>query len=395
MHSESVQDYSNEVQNLSNFVRDHNLERLDLSLRAPNFFSILKATKNEIRHSNFLAWLLTPDESHNLGAIFLRWMLKEVFSSDLISWGSEFTVDSMDLSKVSILREWHNIDILLVHNDFVLAIENKIDSGEHSGQLNRYFKRVNEAYTERHCGFVFLTVDGINPENEEDILNYVPIGYEIIKSRIEIVLDVYEASLSDRVKYYIEDYLLVLNREIMKEHQAITLAREIYQNHKQALDFIFENKPDRMLELKLLLEEAIESEGYSIQTSHKYYVRFLPHSIVDIVPRSGIGWKGRESFLFEMAYHEKGIALKCVISPGNEHNRDIISSIIKSLPNSKKATGKKWLTYYSDPRRVNFTKEKFEDENEVKKLAIGILKDNVDMICSVVSGFEKSQEEFD
>ena len=389
-------DFTQEVQQLSNLVRDHNLERLALSLKAPNFFSILGATKQEIRHSNFLAWLLTPDESHNLGSIFLKWMLKEIFSSDLITWATEFTVDSVDLNAVSILREWNNIDILIVHGDFVLAIENKIDSGEHSGQLSRYFKKVNEVYTDRHCGFVFLTVDGLTPINEEDKLNYVPLGYDTIKTRIDIVLDVYDASLSDRVKYYIEDYLLILNREIMKEHEAIDLAREIYHNHKQALDFIFDNKPDRIFELKEIIEKAIQANGYVLQTCHKYYARFLPADLVNVIPRTGnYGWKGMESFLFEMAYHEKGIALKCVIAPGNEVNRELIAEIIKGLPNSKKATGKKWLTYYSDPRRVNFSKEKYEDEEEIYKLVSGILQDNKEMIKLVTTGFLEAKDKFE
>ncbi|MEL6942559.1 MAG: PD-(D/E)XK nuclease family protein, partial [Bacteroidota bacterium] len=97
-------EYREEKISLSNLVRDHNLEKLDLSLKAPNFFNILKATKSELKHSNFLAWLLTPNESHNLGAIFLKWFLKEVFSSDIITWATEFTIDSTELHSVEILR---------------------------------------------------------------------------------------------------------------------------------------------------------------------------------------------------------------------------------------------------------------------------------------------------
>ena len=389
-------DYKEEVLNLSNLVRDHNLEKLDLSLKTPNFFNIIKATKNELRHSNFLAWLLTPTESHNLGSIFLKWLLKEVFSSDIIKWASEFTVDSIELHSVEILREWNHIDILIVHSDFVLAIENKIDSGEHSNQLNKYFKRVSEVYKDKNCGFIFLTADGINPISEEDQLNYVPIGYDIIKSRIEIVLDVYSGSLSERVRYYIEDYLLVLKREIMKEHEAITLAREIYKNHKQAFDFIFENKPDRIFELKQTIEKAIQSKGYALQTCHKYYARFLTTNMVDMIPRTGhYGWKANESFLFELAYHEKGIALKFVIAPGNEHNRELIGDVIKSMPTSKKATGKKWLTYFSDPRKVNFNNEKYSDEAEITKLVHKILDDNKENMLFVETNLSKLKDKFE
>ena len=62
------------------------------------------------------------------------------------------------------------------------------------------------------------------------------------------------------------------------------------------------------------------------------------------MPKTGIlGWKGNESFLFEMAYWEKGLSLKFVISPGNEKNRQVLSDIMKTLPKNKKAAGKKMV----------------------------------------------------
>ena len=80
-------------------------------------------------------------------------------------------------------NEWNNIDILILHDQFALAIENKINSGEHSNQLKKYFKKVSDTFKNRSCGFIFLTVDGINPISDDDKLIYVPISYEVIKSR--------------------------------------------------------------------------------------------------------------------------------------------------------------------------------------------------------------------
>ena len=47
---------------------------LELSKKynALNLFEILKITKAEIRHSNFLAWLLDPKGNHRLQDRFLR-----------------------------------------------------------------------------------------------------------------------------------------------------------------------------------------------------------------------------------------------------------------------------------------------------------------------------------
>ena len=37
-----------------------------------NAFDVLRYSDYEIRHSNVLAWLLTPGETHGVGAAFLR-----------------------------------------------------------------------------------------------------------------------------------------------------------------------------------------------------------------------------------------------------------------------------------------------------------------------------------
>jgi Trp operon repressor len=43
------------------------LSALEALLSRFNIFRILRAARHEIRHSNMLAWLLTPDENHGLG----------------------------------------------------------------------------------------------------------------------------------------------------------------------------------------------------------------------------------------------------------------------------------------------------------------------------------------
>jgi predicted CopG family antitoxin len=284
---------------LSNLVKDPRLEELSLSLRSPNFFSILDVSKTEIRHSNFLAWLMTPNESHNLNTVFIRWFLKEVFSSDKVGWANEFSLDSINLHDVRVFREWHNIDILIVHDSFVIGIENKIHSSEHSRQLKRYSEVIDKNFPKKKRAFVFLTIDGQNPEDEDDARKYVSVDYSLIKSIIEIVLSVYRNSLSQRIQYYVEDYLLVLNRYVMKEHESVELAQELYKNHKDAIDFIIENIPDRMLGIKQEIEDLIREEGYKQESSSKYYARFLTEKLSEAVPKTGVGgWKGKERKAF-------------------------------------------------------------------------------------------------
>lgn len=46
------------------------LEELNLSTNKFNIFTALKLYNNEIRHSNFLGWLMAPYENHGVGDYF-------------------------------------------------------------------------------------------------------------------------------------------------------------------------------------------------------------------------------------------------------------------------------------------------------------------------------------
>ena len=75
--------------------------------------------------------------------------MREVFSSDKFFDIDQVDVEGMDLSKVEVLREWKNIDVLIILSDVVVCIENKVYSKEHSNQLKRY-KEIIENQFPKH-----------------------------------------------------------------------------------------------------------------------------------------------------------------------------------------------------------------------------------------------------
>ena len=115
---------------LSKFIKDPDVEKLELELSKTNIFEVLNIINAEIRHSNFLAWLLNPKGSHNLKDLFLKWFLKDVFSDTRVEWANEFMVDSVNTEHVDVYREFRNIDLLLKFDNFIVVIENKIWSKE-------------------------------------------------------------------------------------------------------------------------------------------------------------------------------------------------------------------------------------------------------------------------
>lgn len=94
-----------------------------------NLFDVLKIARTEIRHSNVLSWLLTPNENHGLGDSILKGFIQYVVTNFYDENDpSIFSTLLMDCHDFVIQREWRYIDILATSSEhkFLLAIENKL-----------------------------------------------------------------------------------------------------------------------------------------------------------------------------------------------------------------------------------------------------------------------------
>ena len=114
--------YNNEFLADETFI---NLEKklVTQSSKKSNIFEILKIKNMEIRHSNFLGWLLDPEESHNLENEFLKGFVQEGINKNKYT---EITVDIDLIDSVKIEREYKDIDLLIESHNVVFCIENKI-----------------------------------------------------------------------------------------------------------------------------------------------------------------------------------------------------------------------------------------------------------------------------
>ena len=352
-------------------LKDVDFDKIDLGLKNPNIFQILRISKNEIRHSNFLSWLLEPNGSHKLGDIFLKRFLREVFSSERFTEIDQIDVEGMDLSKVEILREWKNIDLLIKLNNVVVCVENKVLSKEHSNQLKRYKDIVDVEFPNHIKTFVYLTPEGEDSENETD--SYLPISYEFIVETLDRVISVYGESLNDQVKNYIKDYVTIIKRELMGTDELTELSKKIYSNHKELFDFIYEHKPDVIDGVKSIFQEQILKRGWVLGSPGKNYLRFTTPKISELTYTSELrnGWRNRESFLFEFVLgpHKDRMNTKTVISPSDSnYNSNRLSEIFMEINGFKSPTGKKWLCNYQKLERFPFSKvdEYTQEEIEIK-----------------------------
>lgn len=336
---------------LSKLITDDDFEQMRLELNAPNIFSALAVQRKEIRHSNFIGYLLDPNETHQLNDLVLRRALRDIFNESKNNLRSIFDADDVDYSNVEIRREWRNIDILIILKEDVVVIENKVDSVDHSNQLDKYKKIADKSFNGKKIHFVYLTPFGESPQEEASSENYINYSYEKISKIIESILKLYRNSMSEKIYFYLSDYLSVLKRELLMNDQMNDLARRVYAKHKEVLDFIFGNIPDQVNYLYPLFEQAVKNAGYVIGSKNRGIIRFNTKDLDALLPRIGSGWTNKEIFSFEIKFGDNNIMFVAVVSPGDQEIQNKIHEPLKKSEFYKKPSGKKWLV---------LAKEKFE-----------------------------------
>ena len=319
-----------EEQELADLLRSDELEKIEKRTSKFNVFRALSLERMEIRHSQFLAWLLNPKETHGLGDFALREFLK-IVSQTGESGFTIFDLDGWDLDGTDVLTEWEHIDILL-RNDkykFVCVIENKIDTQDHSQQLDRYkklvFKKIGSAEKGWKNSFLYLTPDGTDPLEDEDA-SYTSISYAFhIHKLMEKICLRFEGKLDSGVMTFIKNYKNLLEENIMENDEIVTLCRNIYKNHKAAFDLILKHRPDLRSRIADILTELIKKDsGLQIESSNPTHVIFFP-KVFNKYPFLKDGdAKGSLLLVFDFALAPEWFYGFLRLSPGEQKIREIV-----------------------------------------------------------------------
>lgn len=251
-----------------------------------NIFQALKLQNNEVKHSNFLGWLLNPFESHYLMDCFFKELLKIALRNnstlvDIIL--KDLTDAKVTLEKMT--NDGRRMDIFIdcPRNKLVCVIENKIWSGEGCNQLEDYRNYIlnNDKYKDyKYKIFLFLTPYKYSPC--EDYKGYIRINYGDILKAINNLMKQYGCLLEDDVKIFIEHYKRMVERNIMGEmdKEIVDLCRKIYRENKEAIDLIVENSDESAeifeLFVELLKERTDVDKNIVVEDKS---VKFLPKGI--------------------------------------------------------------------------------------------------------------------
>lgn len=299
-------------------VDNPDLERLESLLDQFNIFEAIGAVRQELRHSDFLAFLLDPRQPHGLGDALLKSLLQKVLlaNRDADLPVSLIDLDVWSLEDAAVSREWQSIDVLLIDeaNQLVVIIENKIDSSEHSDQLARYYSVVEEHYPGWRIIALYLTPDGTPPSDER----YLAVSYGLVTDLVESRTERQASTLGPDVKLMLSHYAEMLRRHIVSDSQIDRLCKQIYQKHQRALDLIFERRPDMQMEIRDYLVQLVgEMPGVILDRSSKTYTAFTTEQLDEFTPKSERGWStaGR-MLLFQFINQPGRLSLIFEIGPG-------------------------------------------------------------------------------
>lgn len=310
---------------LQGLILDSDLERLEDLLAEFNLFDVLGIERRETQHSALLAWLLNPHGSHGLRDYFLRGFLTlaadEARGKGILAL-TPLDVDSWKFRDIKVATEHRNIDILLVdENDgFVCPIENKIGSGEHSNQLDRYLRTVEREYEGLTPFPIFLTPEGIEPAGEEDAQRYVPMDYGVVADLIDRALETRGSTISLSVASFLTQYVRSLRRHVLNNSDNIDeLAYQLYNNHREAIDRIIKAKDLPPAMTSDIVDSVVERHAPHLQPDfHSRDCRrfFSPH-LKEIPDLKGGKWtKSGRIVLFEFVHRNERLTFYVKTGPG-------------------------------------------------------------------------------
>ena len=197
-------------QDLKNLVESSEFEQYHKALQDPpfNLFDVLRNAEYEIRHSNVLAWLLRPGETHGLGDKFLRQFVQCLDPSQ-IGLKPDFGTKT-----VRVERELDDVDItiFLDNERFLIAVENKTVE-IYSGAIEQMRGYEKELF-KKHKGSYKIHSVLLTASSEEDAAAQgVPhISWRTIHEIIEGFYVNDDFRERDEVRPFVRQYLEVVKR---------------------------------------------------------------------------------------------------------------------------------------------------------------------------------------
>lgn len=352
-------------------------------------FEALGVARQEIRHSNFLSYIISPDAPHGFGDIFLRSFLEALLSqAGATALLLELHLDN--LSEAQILREWRHIDILIrlprvekTKPDLVFVVELKIEAREHSNQLEGYEKSVREKWPNSEHYFFYLTPNGASSSRQ----SWVDVSFSAVLIEFEKTLKLGEG-LPD-ARSMTGSYIAMMRRRYVEDDKLLDLASKIWSRHRLALEFLIENQPNIANDLQQALtnsdyleqiHQRISNTGNELtfeqDTSSSRYLRLAVRQWDTAKGmKESHGWvESNRLLLLEIEFHGGGVLCRWAVGPGPQELRRAFIDALE--PNRQRKISDNWTRIASKTLVTRSDMEKLY-ENDVDEKLISKLKNGV------------------
>jgi len=264
-----------------------------------NPFNQLNIIKGEVKHFGFLGNLLNPSGTHFQQTLFLKHFcseLLEVLIHDSIRSESKETPVQEKIKtfidknpqvflEKNILGDINRgrIDLWLESDDFIIAIEGKIESKDNKGQLKKYHEYLEKQ--EKEFVLIYLTPKGDEPENidSKTLSNFHKMNFRSIidltvKSMNDIdaenFLGVYETLYfyQDALKAYLYKHHLStqFGLDLIEE---ITSSQKKFEKYEKIKEIYYRNRPK--YHLTPVEDIAFVFEYAKAYIEYKFYLELL------------------------------------------------------------------------------------------------------------------------
>lgn len=243
-----------------------------------NIFAATGMSKQEVKHSAFLSWLLNPKSPHNFGTEFLAKFLYSIYNKNdgggrnnrAILGNEQFYLpsdfnDILTDDKLEIVTEKSfdngesRIDIFIDSptSNTTIIIENKTFTTAHDDQLNRYKGIVQRA--KRRKILVYLTPRGTPPDaNDDKEKDWALLSYRDVINAVKELAE--KQPPKTKLRYILEDYIEMTENEILNENKKLrSLCKEIKRDYGEALE-VLNNYTDNIKEVTAVCDAELKNK---------------------------------------------------------------------------------------------------------------------------------------
>lgn len=393
------------------FINNPELDQIGAYLKQFNPIKTMGMQHMEIRHSAILGWLLDPQESHGMGDQFLKAFLATALRDGT---GEHVAIRALEISQADLMdaevrREWRSIDLLVISrtNGWVFIIENKFHSKQHGNQLKDYFEKVEDAFggdkivhgQPLDIHGIFLILHDEQPQDPR----YAPIQYKDVLGLLKRSIDDQVRPLSTEVKIFIQHYVEVIEEATDMDdtkNNMITLARQLYRDHKKVLEFVVEHGTGNDFsfacetvfgaDLDEYDEVAIADQQFVYYRTAAAVVSFLPKSWYDAFGGDDFYWHGCDYWWAGFPVicwmqliqgdEKNGTQLRLYAEVGPLAEYDFRKGLIEGIEEAVKLKGLKNISFQRTAANEGKKYSKFlskntlkiEDANDSEEIAAGM-----------------------